>query len=104
MNFVWEKLKGFQETLFVTTFNKYQGLILSSHACCNLFKIIYRVLVNIEGESILNENEKQYIETVILGEHISFFWAENQVENDSKPFLYHTLIHKKTQQIHSDYA
>ena len=58
----------------------------------------------IEDESILNENDKQYIETVVLGEHISFFWAENQAENDSKPYLYHTLIHRKTQQIHSDYA
>ena len=28
MKFIWEKLKAFKETLLVTTFNKYQGLIL----------------------------------------------------------------------------
>ena len=28
MKFLWEKIKAFKESLFVTTFNKYQGLIL----------------------------------------------------------------------------
>jgi len=28
MTFIWEKIKAFKETLFVTTFNRYQGLIL----------------------------------------------------------------------------
>jgi len=28
MKFLWEKLKAFKETLLVTAFNRYQGLIL----------------------------------------------------------------------------
>jgi len=28
MKFLWEKFKAFKESLLVTTFNKYQGLIL----------------------------------------------------------------------------
>jgi len=28
MKFLWEKLKAYKEILFVTTFNRYQGLIL----------------------------------------------------------------------------
>jgi hypothetical protein len=28
MKFIWEKFKAFKELLLVTTFNKYQGLIL----------------------------------------------------------------------------
>ena len=28
MKFIWEKLKAGHESLFVTTFNRYQGLVL----------------------------------------------------------------------------
>ena len=28
MKFLWEKIKAFKEFIFVTTFNRYQGLIL----------------------------------------------------------------------------
>ena len=58
----------------------------------------------IEDESIFKAKEKQYIDSVILGGDIAFFWSPNQVKNDGKPFLYHTLIHRDTHQIHSHHA
>ena len=58
----------------------------------------------IEDESIFSTMEKQYINSVILGEDISFFWSHNQAKDDGKPHLYHTLIHRDSQQIHSSYA
>ena len=58
----------------------------------------------IEDESIFNTVEKQHIDSVILGEDISFFWSHNQAKDDGKSFLYHTLIHRETHQIHSAFA
>ena len=58
----------------------------------------------IEDESIFSTMEKQYINSVILGEDISFFWSHKQDKDDGKPHLYHTLIHRDSQQIHSSYA
>ena len=58
----------------------------------------------IEDESIFNAVEKQHIDSVILGEDISFFWSHNQAKDDGKSFLYHILIHRETHQINSAFA
>ena len=58
----------------------------------------------IEDQSIITHSEKQFINTVILGGTIPFYWSKSQDHRDNKPFLYHTLIHRETQQIHSEHA
>ena len=58
----------------------------------------------IEDESIFDALEKEYINSIILGEDTSFFWSPNQTTDDGKPLLYHTLIHRDTHQIHSAHA
>ena len=58
----------------------------------------------IEDESIITDEEKEFIKSVILGGDIPFYWSPSQYPNDNKPFLYHTLIHRKTQRIHSEHA
>ena len=58
----------------------------------------------IEDESIFDALEKEYINSIILGEDTSFFWSPNQTTDDGKPLLYHTLIHRNTHQIHSAFA
>ena len=36
MKFVWEKCKAYHQTIFITTFNKYQGISFIFNATCNL--------------------------------------------------------------------
>ena len=57
-----------------------------------------------EDQNIITPEEKRFIKSVILGGDLPFYWASSQGSQDTKPFLYHTLIHRNTQQIHSQYA
>ena len=58
----------------------------------------------IEDQNIIIDEEKRFIKSVILGGALPFYWAPCQGHQDTKPFLYHTLIHRDTQQIHSQHA
>ena len=58
----------------------------------------------IEDESIITHEEKQFIKSVILGGDIPFYWSPYQYPKDTKPFLYHTLVHRETQHVHSEHA
>ena len=59
----------------------------------------------IEDESILIPEEKDYIKNVILGENIPFYWMKESVAGEfGEPCFTHTLIHRDTQEIHSEHA
>ena len=58
----------------------------------------------IEDESILTTEEKEYIKNIILSERIPFYWVEESVLDEGRPWLMHLLIHKETQQIVSEHA
>jgi len=58
----------------------------------------------IEDQNIITPEEKRFIKSVILGGDLPFYWSPFQGPQDVKPFLYHTLIHRDTQQIHSPHT
>ena len=59
----------------------------------------------IEDESILIPEEKDYIKNIILGENIPFYWMKESVAGEfGEPCFTHTLIHRDTQEIHSEHA
>ena len=59
----------------------------------------------IEDESILFPEEKDYIKNVILGENIPFYCMKESVAGEfGEPCFTHTLIHRDTQEIHSEHA
>jgi len=58
----------------------------------------------IEDESILIPEEKEYINNIILDKRTPFFWLKESVPGKGEPCFTHTLIHRDTQQIVSEYA
>ena len=45
------------------------------------------------ASQLLLDQRMGFINTVILGGTLPFYWSNSQDHRDSKPFLYHTLIH-----------
>jgi len=58
----------------------------------------------IEDKNILTPKEKEYIENIILGEKLPFYWVKETIHGKGEPCLVHGLIHRKTQQIVSSHA
>jgi len=58
----------------------------------------------IEDEDILTEQEKKHITNTVLSEHTPFYWLEESIKGEGKPWLFHGLIIRDTQKIVSPHA
>ena len=61
-------------------------------------------LMIIEDENLLTKNEKEEITTGILGNNFPFYWDDDQVLQDGKPFLFHTIIRRDNGELRSSVA